>query len=131
MIFVTPSKDRICGRMREYMEKQNNYNKLSDKKPKITSKQIVALGGVVLLVLMYIATLVVAIVDNSDSGKWFMSCILATIAIPVLIWIYTWMYGKLTGRQTIADAPQRLGTESSSGTDSASPENRNGSGDSK
>lgn len=113
------------------MKKQNNHNKTSDKKTKITSKQVVALGGVVLLVLMYIATLVVAIVDNSDSGKWFMSCIFATVAVPLLIWIYTWMYGKLTGRHTIADAPQRMDTEPVASTDIISHENLNSSGDNK
>lgn len=97
--------------------------KTPNKGKKITSKQIVALGGVILLVLMYIATLVVAIVDNSESGKWFTSCIFATVAIPLLIWIYTWMYGKLTGRHTIADAPQRSDTASAADADVISPEN--------
>ena len=112
------------------MNKQDNHIKTSDKKSKITSKQVVALGGVVLLVLLYIVTLVVAIVDNSDSGKWFMSCIFATVAIPLLIWIYTWMYGKLTGRHTITDAPQELGPESISAPDAAAPENLSSSSDS-
>lgn len=129
MIIETPSKDRLCGRMREYMEKQDNSIKTPNKK--ITSKQVVALGGVILLVLMYLVTLVVAIVDNSESGKWFMSCIFATIAVPLLIWIYTWMYGKLTGRHTIADAPQGVGTYSTSAPDTATPENTNGSGNGK
>lgn len=75
----------------------------SPNKKKITSKQIVALVGVILLVLMYLVTLVVAIVDSSASGKLFALCLYATIAIPILIWIYTWMYGKLTGKHTFAD----------------------------
>ena len=75
----------------------------SPNKKKITSKQIVAMVGVILLVLMYLVTLVVAIVDSSASGKLFALCIYATIAIPILIWIYTWMYGKLTGKHTFAD----------------------------
>ena len=75
----------------------------SPNKKKITSKQIVAMVGVILLVLMYLVTLVVAIVDSSASGKLFALCLYATIAIPILIWIYTWMYGKLTGKHTFAD----------------------------
>lgn len=70
---------------------------------KTTSKQIVALGGVVLLVLLYLVTLVVAIVDQSEAGKLFQACMVATIAIPFLIWIYIWMYGKLTNKHTMAD----------------------------
>ena len=102
------------------MEKQDNNDKtifgnaenapaksaISESKKKMTSRRIVALVGVVLLALLYITTLIIAIVDNSDSGRWFMGCIFATIAAPMLIWIYTWLYGKVTGRHTIADAPQ-------------------------
>lgn len=97
------------------MENQNNNKK-------ITSKQVVALIGVILLVLLYIVTLFAAIFDNSDSGRWFMSCIVATVAVPLLIWIYTWMYGKLTGRHTIADAKQGLGADLSTNTDINSPD---------
>lgn len=112
MIVKTTSQDRQSGRMREIMENQNNKETLNSRK-KITSKQVVALIGVILLVLLYIAALIVAIFDNSDSGKWFMSCIFATVAVPLLIWIYTWMYGKLTGRHTIADAKQGSGADPS------------------
>lgn len=79
-----------------------------NNKHKVTSKQVVALIGVFLLVLLYIITLVVAITDTSASGRWFMMCLFATIAVPLLIWIYTWMYGKLTGRHTIADSDAEL-----------------------
>ena len=113
------------------MDKQDNQNKTPDTGKRITSKQVVALGGVILLVLMYIITLVVAIMDNSDSGRWFMSCIFATVAIPLLIWIYTWMYGKITGRHTIADAPQRMDTEPAASADIKAPDNLNNSGDNK
>lgn len=78
--------------------KQKNENS-----SKMNSKRIVALSGVVLLALLYLVTLVVAIVDNSASGSLIKLCLFGTVAIPILIWIYTWMYGKLTGRDTIAD----------------------------
>lgn len=74
-----------------------------NKKNNITSKQIVAWIGIILLVLLYIITLIVAIFDTSTSGRLFGLCLLATVAIPLLIWIYTWMYGKLSGKHTIAD----------------------------
>lgn len=63
--------------------------------------------GVILLALLYIVTLIVAIVDNSEAGRWFMSCIFATVAIPLLIWIYVWLYGKFTGKHTIADPEEK------------------------
>lgn len=85
------------------MQNGVHMSQKSPDKKKITSKQIVAMVGVILLVLMYLVTLVVAIVDSSASGKLFALCLYATIAIPILIWIYTWMYGKLTGKHTFAD----------------------------
>ena len=77
--------------------------KENKSKKKITSKQIVALAGVVLLAAMYLVTLVVAIFDQDSSGQLFQACLAGTIAIPLLIWIYIWMYGKLNGRHTMAD----------------------------
>lgn len=91
-----------------------NVNKTTDntQKKSITSKQIVAMAGVVLLALLYIVTLVVAIVDSSASGRLLWMCLFATIAIPILIWIYIWMYGKLTGRRTMSDLdPGKTGAE--------------------
>jgi amino acid transporter len=79
------------------------HKKDDAEKRRITSKQIVAWVGIVLLLALYIITLLVAIFDTSSSGKLFALCLFATVAIPLLIWIYTWMYGKLTGRRTIAD----------------------------
>jgi len=81
-----------------------------DKK-KVTSKQVVAMAGVILLVLLYVVTLIVSIIDKSASGQWFMICLMATVAIPILIWIYTWMYGKLTGKKTIADVNANFGPD--------------------
>lgn len=69
----------------------------------ITSKQVVAMTGIILLVLLYIIALIAAIADTSSSGRLFMLCLFATVAIPILIWIYTWMYGKLRNRHTFAD----------------------------
>lgn len=74
-----------------------------DETKKVTSKQVVAIIGIVLLVLMYIVTLIAAITDSSASGRLFWMCLYATVVIPILIWIYTWMYGKLTQKHTFAD----------------------------
>lgn len=73
------------------------------KAQKMTSKQIVAIIGVLLLIALYVTTLIVAFVDSSASGRLFSLCLYATVTIPLIIWIYTWMYGKLTGKKTIAD----------------------------
>ncbi len=80
------------------------------QKKKITSRQVVALAGVILLAALYLVTLAVAIFDQDNSGRLFQACLVGTIAIPLLIWVYVWMYGKLRGKQTMADLD--LGGES-------------------
>ena len=53
------------------------------------ARQIIALIGVILLVLLYVSTLVLAIVDKSSSMKLFPTSVIATIIVPVLIWTVT------------------------------------------
>lgn len=85
---------------------KDNSNQNGRKKP--TSKQVVAIIGIGLLLLMYLAALIAAIVDNSASGRLFFVCLYATVVIPILIWVYTWLYGKLTGKRTFTDfAPDK------------------------
>ncbi len=80
------------------------------EKKKMTSKQIVAWIGIIALIAMYLITLVVAIVNPGEGGRLFQACLVATIAVPFLIWVYVWMYGKLTQKKTFAD-PNYLQTE--------------------
>lgn len=91
--------------------KSTDKNSNSSTK-KVTSRQVVAIVGIVLLVLLYVVTLIVSIFDKSASGKWFMACLMSTVAIPLLIWIYTFLYGRLTGKHTIADFDANLGPNS-------------------
>ena len=72
-------------------------------KNKITSRQDAANAGIVMLVLLYIVTLAAAILDSSSSARWFWTCLFGTIAVPLLVWIYSWMYGKLTGKSVEAN----------------------------
>lgn len=96
------------------MDKKEN-----SQRRKITPKQAGAIIGILLLVLVYVVTFIMSIADNSASARWFYICLFATFAVPLLLWIYIWMYGKLTGKPTIAD-PDMGKTESnikaSSGT---------------
>ncbi len=82
----------------------NNASKNTSKK--VTSRQIVALAGVVLLVLLYIITLFAAIFDSSAGHHLFAICLFSTVAVPILIWLYSWIYTKLTGGQSIASVPE-------------------------
>lgn len=56
------------------------------------TKQILAVIGIILLVLLYLSTLVCAIIDRTETMRLFMASIFATVVIPVLIWAYTFIY---------------------------------------
>jgi len=62
---------------------------------KRTAKQIAALIGAALLVLLYVSLLVFAIFDFEGSDRMFKACLIGTVAIPILIWIYIYLYDKL------------------------------------
>lgn len=83
-------------------EKHPAENK-KNSKTKITSRQVVAMTGVVLLVLLYVLTLVLAVTDNSASGQFFALSLCGTLIVPIIIFLYSWMYGRITGRGTIGD----------------------------
>lgn len=85
------------------MSTNTNQNETNKANKKRTPKQMIALVGVILLALLYIATFVLAIADKSDSGQLFMTCFVATAMLPLVLWIYTWIFGKMTGKKTIAD----------------------------
>lgn len=64
----------------------------SDKKT--TAKRVIALIGVILLVIMVIATLVVACLKFDGSDKVFKGLISCDIAIPILLWFYIYLYQR-------------------------------------
>lgn len=69
---------------------------------KKTPKQIAALICVIILATLYVLTLVSAVASFPGWQKMFGACLVATIALPILLWIYIWLYGKIKDRHTIA-----------------------------
>ncbi|HJD32805.1 MAG TPA: hypothetical protein H9912_12810 [Candidatus Eisenbergiella stercorigallinarum] len=65
------------------------------KDKKISPKQIAAMICIVLLVGMYVATLIVALLDFPGRDRLFQACLVATIGLPILLWIYIWLYKKV------------------------------------
>lgn len=66
-------------------------------------KQIAAIICIVLLVLLYVATLLVSLLDFPGSDQLFAACLTATIGLPILLWVYIWIYGRFTQKSTIAE----------------------------
>lgn len=62
------------------------------------TKQIGAIIAILLLVGLYVATLVFALIDSPFAEKMFQTCLFATIAVPILLWLFIWVFKK-TDRQ--------------------------------
>ena len=69
------------------------------KDKKISPKQVAAMICVVLLVGMYVATLIVALLDFPGWDSLFQACLVATIGLPILLWIYIWLYQQIKERK--------------------------------
>ena len=66
------------------MEKDKNIKKKQKRAP----KQIAALICVILLAAMYLFTLIVAFLDFPGADRLFAACLLMTIGLPILLWIF-------------------------------------------
>jgi len=71
------------------------------------SKQIAAILCIILLVLLYIATLVVSLLDFPGSDRLFAACLVATIGLPILLWIYIWLFGKITEKRSASEEEEK------------------------
>lgn len=60
---------------------------------KNTPKRIAALLCVVILVLLYVATLISACLDFPGADRLFAACLAATIGLPIVLWLLIWFYG--------------------------------------
>ena len=60
-------------------------------------KRILAMIGVVVLVLLYLSTLVFAMLGEAYMN-WLLAAIVATILVPVLIWAYGFIYRLIKGK---------------------------------
>ena len=67
------------------------------------SRQILAILGIVLLVGLYLATLILAILGKNFFPL-FMASLFASMALPMLIWLYGFIYKRVkknSGQQDI------------------------------
>ena len=64
-------------------------------------QRIAAIAGLILIFLLLAGLILSAIFDKN--GLLFKAFLFAVIAVPILTWIYIWIYGRMTGKDTIAD----------------------------
>ena len=70
----------------------------------ITLRQMLAIAGIVILVLLYAALLFSAIFDRSETFDLFFICLFATMAVPLLLWIYIRLFDNVRRRRDEAQA---------------------------
>lgn len=76
--------------------------------PMKNTKRILAFAGVALLVGLYLATLILALINSPQAFRLFKISVGLTILVPVLLWIYLAMYRYITQRrQSNQDASQK------------------------
>lgn len=80
------------------MKKEDNTKK------RTPAKQIAAIVCIVILVGFYVATLAAAIFDFPNSERLFAACLFATVALPILLWIYMWIFKKVAEKKEEAAA---------------------------
>ncbi len=85
------------------------------KPKKRTPKQIAALLCVILLISLYLFTFITACLDFPGSDRLFLICLMATVGLPILLWLYIWLYGMMKEKHTIASA-DLLHSDSFTGT---------------
>lgn len=62
-------------------------------------KRIAAISGILLLVLMYVATLLFAVLARPEANRMFLACIVMTVLVPLLLWIAVRMYERAHDRK--------------------------------
>lgn len=55
-------------------------------------KKVIAIIGILILLFLYITTFILAILNKPGTADLFKTSIYATVVIPVLMYIYLWLY---------------------------------------
>ncbi len=55
-------------------------------------KRIIALLGIILLLALYVAALILAIIGSEEALNLLKAAIYATVVLPVLLWAYSFIY---------------------------------------
>lgn len=68
-------------------------NKLS------TTRRVLAIVGIVLIVLMYLATLIFAIIDPTQSKSWLMASIFTTFFVAFVLYAFNLLLKMIQDRK--------------------------------
>lgn len=62
-------------------------------------KRILALLAVIVIALLYLTTFVLSFIQSEQSGELLMISLVATVVIPVLLYIYLWLFRLFKGEE--------------------------------
>ncbi|WP_099466679.1 hypothetical protein [Konateibacter massiliensis] len=62
-------------------------------------KQVLAIIGIVILVGLYVATFIFALLDSPNAASWFKAALYSTVVVPVLLYAYLLVYKYLKNRR--------------------------------
>ena len=62
-------------------------------------KRILSLIGIILLVALYAVTIIAAIFDNTNTMRYLSASLMATVVVPVFIWVYQLIYRLVRNRK--------------------------------
>ncbi len=96
-----------------------------ENKNKWTPKRICAILCIIFLVMIYIGTLIAAIIMPESGSRLFAICLFATVVVPIVAYIYIWIYTQITGKKTIASVPEVPGADEAAKVEAAEPEQNN------
>ena len=71
-------------------------------------KRIAAWAGIIILVLLYVSTLVLAIAGNDSSMPLFKLSIVMTVIVPVFLYIYIKMFDVMKNRKPLDNEDQLI-----------------------
>ena len=66
----------------------SNSDKKQNKKYPMTAKRILAMAGIVILVLLYVVTLISALIGTEFARSLFYASLFSTFFVPVMIWVF-------------------------------------------
>ncbi len=55
-------------------------------------RRVIAIIAIVLLLAIYIVLFILALADSSESMRYFMTAVFASIVIPIILAWFMWMY---------------------------------------
>lgn len=61
-------------------------------------KRILAMLTVIIIALLYLSTLILSFFQSEQAGELLMISIVATVVLPVLLYIYLWLFRLFSGK---------------------------------